>query len=178
MGPAWVCGAGSRECGCGQRAAAVWPERNRPWGTDHHRWWRRPGQVCDPSWHRSTDLLFGCMLTRLSLVIDSSCQVIWILMMLHMKTFFPWRKRWSKEKRGKPIRDRSCSRKWTLASRLSHVHTQSVGCVNICLEQWFSTFFSTRSHYGQSASLTGRTHVIYVLRHQYKPTRFIILFIA
>ncbi len=95
------------------------------------------------------------MLTRLSLVIDSSCQVIWILTMLHMKTFFPWRKRWSKEKRGKPIRDRSCSRKWTLASRLSHIHTQSVGCVNICLEQWFSTFFSTGPHFGQSASLTG-----------------------
>ncbi len=38
--------------------------------------------------------------------------------------------------------------------------------------------FSTGPHYGPSASLTGRTHVIYILRHQYKPTRFIILFIA
>ncbi len=46
------------------------------------------------------------------------------------------------------------------------------------LVQWFSTFFSTGPHYGPSASLTGRTHVIYILRHQYKPTRFIILFIA
>ncbi len=46
------------------------------------------------------------------------------------------------------------------------------------LTQWFSTFFSTGPHYGPSASLTGRTHVIYILRHQYKPTRFIILFIA
>ncbi len=46
------------------------------------------------------------------------------------------------------------------------------------LHQWFSTFFSTGPHYGPSASLTGRTHVIYILRHQYKPTRFIILFIA
>ncbi len=46
------------------------------------------------------------------------------------------------------------------------------------LAQWFSTFFSTGPHYGPSASLTGRTHVIYILRHQYKPTRFIILFIA
>ncbi len=45
------------------------------------------------------------------------------------------------------------------------------------LEQWFSTFFSTGPHYGPSTSLTGRTHVIYILRHQYKPTRFIILFI-
>ncbi len=46
------------------------------------------------------------------------------------------------------------------------------------LEQWFSTFFSTGPHYGPSASLTGRTHVIYILCHQYKPTKFIILFIA
>ncbi len=37
---------------------------------------------------------------------------------------------------------------------------------------------STGPHYGSSASLTGRTHLIYILRHQYKPTRFIILFIA
>ncbi len=47
--------------------------------------------------------------------------------------------------------------------------------------QWperFSTFFSTRPLYDPSASFTGRTHVIYILRHQYKPTRCIILFIA
>ncbi len=48
----------------------------------------------------------------------------------------------------------------------------------INLSQWFSTFFSTGPHYGPSASLTGCTHVIYILRHQFKPTRFIILFIA
>ncbi len=48
----------------------------------------------------------------------------------------------------------------------------------IHLTQWFSTFFSTGPHYGPSASLTGRTHLIYILRHQFKPTRFIILFIA
>ncbi len=48
----------------------------------------------------------------------------------------------------------------------------------VALHQWFSTFFSTGQHYGPSASLTGRTHVIYILRHQYKPTRFIILSIA
>ncbi len=29
-------------------------------------------------------------------------------------------------------------------------------------------FFSTGPHYGPSASLTGRTHVIYILHHQYK----------
>ncbi len=49
---------------------------------------------------------------------------------------------------------------------------------DVHLAQWFSTFFSTGPHYGPSAGLTGRTHVIYILRHQYKPTRFIILFIA
>ncbi len=48
----------------------------------------------------------------------------------------------------------------------------------INLSQWFSTVFSTGPHYGPSASITGCTHVIYILRHQYKPTRFIILFIA
>ncbi len=47
----------------------------------------------------------------------------------------------------------------------------------ICLGQCFSTFFPTGPHYGPSASLTGRTHLIYILRHQFKPTRFIILFI-
>ncbi len=46
------------------------------------------------------------------------------------------------------------------------------------LDQWFSTFFSTGPHYGPRVSLTGRTRVIYILHHQYKPTRFIILFIA
>ncbi len=45
------------------------------------------------------------------------------------------------------------------------------------LEQWFSTFFSTGPHYGPSASLPGRMHVIYILRHQCKSARFII-FIA
>ncbi len=39
-------------------------------------------------------------------------------------------------------------------------------------------FFPTGPHNGPSACLTGRTHVIDILRHQYKPTRFIILFIA
>ncbi len=34
--------------------------------------------------------------------------------------------------------------------------------VFITLEQWFSTFFSTGPHYGPSASLTDRTHVIYI----------------
>ncbi len=53
-----------------------------------------------------------------------------------------------------------------------------MSAASIALEQWFSTFFSTGPHYGPSASLTGRTHVIYILRHQFKPTRFIILFIA
>ncbi len=33
----------------------------------------------------------------------------------------------------------------------------------ICLNQWFSIYFSTVQHYGPSASLTGRTHVIYIL---------------
>ncbi len=43
------------------------------------------------------------------------------------------------------------------------------------VQQWFSTFFSTGPHYGPSASLTGHTHIMYILRHQYKPTKFIIL---
>ncbi len=41
-----------------------------------------------------------------------------------------------------------------------------------------SIFFSTGPHCGPSASFTGRTHVIFILRHQYKPTRFIMLSIA
>ncbi len=47
-----------------------------------------------------------------------------------------------------------------------------VGLIFIVLNQCFSTFFS---HCGLSASLT---HVICILRHEYKPTKFIILFIA
>ncbi len=54
----------------------------------------------------------------------------------------------------------------------------SLSCWKYVLHQWFSTFFSTGPHYGPSASLTGRRHFIYILRHQYKPTRFIILFVA
>ncbi len=36
------------------------------------------------------------------------------------------------------------------------------------LDQGFSTFLSTVPHYGPSAGLTGLTHVIYILCHQYK----------
>ncbi len=36
------------------------------------------------------------------------------------------------------------------------------------LDQWFSNFFSTGPHYGPSASLMGRTHVIYILSIQTK----------
>ncbi len=33
------------------------------------------------------------------------------------------------------------------------------------VDQCFSTFFSTGPHYGPSASLTGHTSVIYILRY-------------
>ncbi len=33
------------------------------------------------------------------------------------------------------------------------------------VDQCFSTFFSTGTHYGPSESLTGRTSVIYILRY-------------
>ncbi len=66
-----------------------------------------------------------------------------------------------------------CDRAFLCCARPNHPNRQQVNTNG--LRQWFSTFFSTGALWSKCKN---HGHVIKILHHQYKPTRFIILFIA
>ncbi len=63
----------------------------------------------------------------------------------------------------------------------ARAHPKRPNRQQVNIYQWLEAvvlnFFFHRAHYGPSASKY-HGHVIKIVRHQYKPTRFIILFIA